>query len=54
MILARSGALSAVAELLAALPGQSFHTGRELLRDTYRAASEKAGTLRAERDVGEW
>ncbi|KFB67518.1 MAG: hypothetical protein CAPSK01_002959 [Candidatus Accumulibacter vicinus] len=47
MILARSGALRAVAGLLAALPG------RAPLRDTYRAASEKAGTLRAELDVGE-
>ncbi len=53
MILARSCALSAVAGLLGALLGQSFHTVRERLRDTYREASAKAGTHRAELDVSE-
>lgn len=53
MILARSCALSAVAGLLAPLLGQSFHTVRERLRDTYREASAKAGTHRAELDVSE-
>lgn len=53
MILARSCALSAVAGLLAPLLGQSFLTVRERLRDTYREASAKAGTHRAELDMGE-
>ena len=51
MILARSCSLTAVADLLAPLMGQSFNTLRERLRDTYREASAKAGDRRAELDV---
>ena len=43
MILARSCSLTAVAGLLAPLPGQSFNSMRERLRDTYREAGAKAG-----------
>jgi hypothetical protein len=51
MILARSCSLSAVADLLAPLLGQSFNTMRERLRDTYREKEAKAGKHRAELDV---
>ena len=47
MIMARSCGLSAVAGCLAPLLGQSFNTGRERLRDTYREAAAKAGADRA-------
>jgi len=51
MIIARSCSLTAVADLLAPLLGQSFNTMRERLRDTYREADAKAGDRRAELDV---
>ncbi|TAL48390.1 MAG: hypothetical protein EPN89_07095 [Methylovulum sp.] len=51
MIVARSCSLTAVADLLAPLLGQSFNTMREKLRDTYREADAKAGKQRAELDV---
>ena len=51
MIIARSCSLTAVADLLASLLGQSFNTMRERLRDTYREADAKAGDRRAEMDV---
>jgi hypothetical protein len=51
MILARSCSLTAVANLLAPLLGQSFNTVRERLRDTYREAKAKAGSQRAGLDV---
>jgi hypothetical protein len=58
MILARSCSLSAVADMLAPLLGQSFNTVRERLRDTYREAKAKAGDQRTELDVticwGRW
>lgn len=51
MIVARSCSLTAVADLLAPLLGQSFNTVRERLRDTYREADAKAGKHRADLDV---
>lgn len=51
MILARSCSLSAVADVVAPVLGQSFHTVRERLRDTYREADAKAGLHRAELEV---
>jgi hypothetical protein len=51
MILARSCSLSAVANLLAVLLGQSFYAVRERLRDLYREAEAKAGAKRTELDV---
>jgi len=51
MILARSCGLSAVANLLAPLLGQSFNTMRERLRDTYRESDAKAGKHRTQLDV---
>ena len=51
MVLARSCSLTAVANILAPLLGQSFNSTRERLRDTYREASAKAGDQRAELDV---
>jgi hypothetical protein len=51
MILAHSCSLSAVADVLSPLLGQSFNTMRERLRDTYREADAKAGKQRAELDV---
>lgn len=51
MIIARSCSLTAVADILAPLMGQSFNTLRERLRDTYRGAEAKAGKQRAELDV---
>jgi len=57
MIIARSRSLTAVADLLAPLLGQSFNTMRERLRDTYREANAKAGDRRAELDctlLGYW
>jgi len=51
MIIARSRSLTAVANLLAPLLGQSFNTMRERLRDTYREADAKAGDRRAELDA---
>jgi hypothetical protein len=51
MILAHSCSLSAVADALSSLLGQSFNTMRERLRDTYREADAKAGKQRAELDV---
>jgi hypothetical protein len=51
MVLARSCSLTAVANILAPLLGQSFNSMRERLRDTYREADAKAGERRAELDV---
>jgi len=51
MVLARSCSLTAVANILAPLLGQSFNSMRERLRDTYREADAKAGDQRAELDV---
>ncbi len=51
MIIARSCSLTAVADILAPLMGQSFNTLRERLRDTYRGAEAKSGKQRAELDV---
>ena len=48
MVLARSCSLTAVANILAPLLGQSFNSMRERLRDTYREADAKAGDQRAE------
>jgi hypothetical protein len=53
MVVARACSLSAVADLLAPLLGQSFNTVRERLRDTYREAGAKAGNSRTELDLGE-
>ena len=43
MVLARSCSLTAVADMLAPLMGQSYNTLLETLRDTYREAGAKAG-----------
>gem|GEM_PF-1200722 len=51
MILARSCSLTAVADMLAPLLGQSFNTVRERLRDSYRETEAKAGKQRAELDA---
>ena len=51
MVIARSCSLTAVADVLAPLLGQSYNTLRERLRDTYREAGAKAGEQRAELDV---
>ncbi|KJV05555.1 transposase [Methylocucumis oryzae] len=51
MILARSCSLTAVADMLAPLLGQSFNTVRERLRDSYRETEAKAGKHRTELDV---
>jgi hypothetical protein len=51
MIVARSCGLTAVANALAPLLGQSFNTVRERLRDTYREAEAKAGCQRAQLEV---
>jgi len=51
MILARSCSLTAVADMLAPLLGQSFHTMRERLRNTCRNADAKAGKQRVELDI---
>ena len=53
MVLARSCSLTAVADMLAPLMGQSYNTLRERLRDTYREAGAKAGKKRVELDVTE-
>ena len=53
MVIARSCSLTAVADVLAPLLGQSYNTLRERLRDTYREADAKAGEQRAEPDVTE-
>lgn len=53
MVIVRSCSLTAVADVLAPLLGQSFNTLRERLRDTYREASAKAGEQRVELDVTE-
>ena len=53
MVIARSCSLTAVADVLAPLLGQSFNTLRERLRDTYREAQAKAGEQRVELDVTE-
>ena len=53
MVIARSCSLTAVADVLAPLLGQSYNTLRERLRDTYREAGAKAGEQRAELDVTE-
>jgi len=53
MVIVRSCSLTAVADVLAPLWGQSFNTLRERLRDTYREASAKAGEQRVELDVTE-
>lgn len=49
----RSCRLTAVADVLAPLMGQSYNTLRERLRDTYREAGAKAGEQRTELDVTE-
>jgi hypothetical protein len=51
MVIARSCSLTAVADMLASLMGQSYNTVRERLRDTYREAGAKAGEHRVELDV---
>src|SRR5450759_2126405 len=51
--IARSCSLTAVADVLAPLMGQSYNTLRERLRDTYREADAKAGKQRVELDVTE-
>ncbi len=53
MVIARSCSLTAVADMLAPLMGQSYNTVRERLRDTYREAGAKAGEQRVELDVTE-
>lgn len=53
MVIARSCSLTAVADVLAPLMGQSYNTLRERLRDTYREADAKAGEHRTELDVSE-
>lgn len=53
MVIARSCSLTAVADVLAPLMGQSYNTLRERLRDTYREADAKAGKQRVELDVTE-
>ena len=42
MVIARSCSLTAVADVLASLMGQSYNTLRERLRDTFREADAKA------------
>ena len=49
----RSGSLTAVADVLAPLMGQSYNTLRERLHDTYREADAKAGEQRVELNVTE-
>ena len=49
----RSCSLTAVADVLAPLMGQSYNTLRERLRDTYREADAKAGEQRVELKVTE-
>ena len=51
MILVHSCSLSAVANLMAPLLGQSFNTMRERLRDLYRGSDAKSGKHRAQLDV---
>jgi hypothetical protein len=51
MVLARSCALTAVANALAPLLGGSFNTTRERLRDWYKAAGDKSGEKRCDLDV---
>ena len=53
MVIARSCSLTAVADVLAPLQGQSYNTLRERLRDTYREAKAKAGEQRSGLDVTE-
>lgn len=53
MVIARSCSLTAVADVLAPLLGQSYNTLRERLRDTYREADAKAGEQRVELNVTE-
>ena len=53
MVIARSCSLTAVADVLAPLMGQSYNTLRERLRDTYREADAKAGEQRTELNVTE-
>ena len=53
MVIARSCSLTAVADMLAPLMGQSYNTLRERLRDTYREADAKAGEQRAELNITE-
>ena len=53
MVIAGSCSLTAVADVLAPLLGQSYNTLRERLRDTYREADAKAGEQRTELDVAE-
>jgi hypothetical protein len=53
MVIARSCSLTAVADVLAPLMGQSYNTLRERLSDTYRDAGAKAGEQRAELDINE-
>lgn len=48
MTIAKSCSLSAVADSLAALFGQSFNTVRERLRDMYREADAKSGDKRSQ------
>ena len=51
MIMVRSCSLTAIADGWSAQGGQTFHTVRERLRDTYREAAAKAGTHRQQLDV---
>ena len=53
MVITRSCSLTAVADMLALLMGQSYNTVCERLRDTYREAGAKAGKQRVELDVTE-
>ena len=53
MVIARSCSLTAVADMLALLMGQSYNTVCERLRDIYQEAGAKAGEQRAELDVTE-
>ena len=52
-VIARSCSLTAVADVLAPLMGQSYNTLRERLHDTYREADAKAGEQRVELNVTE-
>ena len=52
MIVARSCSLTAVSWALVPLLGQKFYTIRERLRDWYREAEAKAGSQRAQLELG--
>jgi len=51
MVIAKSCSLSAVADSLSAMFGQSYNTVRERLRDTYRESDAKSGEKRVELDL---